>query len=548
MVRIHRLCGALLIMAGLLAPGGVIAQQRNCAELAGLTRPDLRITRAEPIPAGSLPADNPARAALTGAARARAAMPAHCLVEGMIDRRIGLDGKPTGIGFQLRLPDDWNGRFLFQGGGGMDGVVNDAVGAIPLAGATAPPALNRGYAVVSTDSGHQGRDSNDASFGVDQQARLDYAYSAIGAVTHTARDLIAARYGRGPARSYFMGCSNGGRAALVAAQRFPQEFDGIVAGNPGFRLSRAAIAQAWDVQAFTAAAPRDSEGRPILADALTQADLDLLARAILRACDAADGLVDGSVDAMSACRFDPAALRCAGDKTDSCLYDTQVSALARVFGGARDQSGHSLYAGWPWDPGIAAPGWRAWKLGTSRTAVANARNATLTPGSLGLYFMTPPVAGMDLLAFDFERDPARTAQTAAINDAVSTFYSSFVAHGGRMIVVQGNADPVFSADDLRAYWRELAHDNGGDPALATWARLFIVPGMNHCGGGPALDDLDPLAAIEAWVERGAAPDRLLARGAAFPGRSRPICPFPLEAHYRGGTPNEADSFTCEMPR
>ena len=378
--------------------------QRNCTDLNALGTPDVHILRAEAIRAGVLPAENPARAALSGAARAKAAMPAHCQIEGVIRPRANVDGQAAGIGFQLRLPEEWNGRLLFQGGGGMDGVINEAIGAIPIAGSTARPALNRGYAVVSTDSGHRGRDNSDAWFGTDQQARLDYAYAAIGEVSRVSRALITARYGRGVEHAYFMGCSNGGRAAMLAAQRFP-EFDGIVAGNPGFRLSRAAIAQAWDVQAFTAIAPRDGGGGAILADALTPSDMDLVGRSILQACDSADGLKDGSVDAMSACRFEPASLRCTAAKTESCLSDAQVGALERVFGGPHDSQGRTLYSSWPWDPGIAAPGWRAWKLGTSHIGAASTRNATLTPGSLGLYFMTPPVAGLRLVGLRFRSRP-----------------------------------------------------------------------------------------------------------------------------------------------
>jgi feruloyl esterase len=403
--------------------------------------------------------------------------------------------------------------------------------------------------VVSTDSGHRGRDNSDASFGLDQQARLDFAYAAIGGVSREARALLAARYGRGAERAYFMGCSNGGRSAMMAAQRFPTLFNGVVAGAPAFRLTRAAIAQIWDTQAFLRAAPRDAEGRPILAEAFSDGDLRLVADAVLRACDAADGSADGSIDAMAACRFDPAALRCAGEKTEACLAAPQVEALGRAFGGARDGQGRALYAGWPWDAGIAAPGWRAWKLGTSRTAALNARNATLGPPALGHYFITPPQPDLDPLRFDFDRDPPRTAQTAAINDPTSTMLSGFAARGGRLLVFHGNSDPVFSSLDLTDYWRDLARDNGGPDALGGWARLFLVPGMTHCGGGPALDDFDPLAAIENWVERGEAPDRLVARGSAFPGRSRPLCPYPLEARrVAGGDAQSADSFACQPPQ
>jgi hypothetical protein len=535
----------VLIVTSLTLP--VLAAPLACGDLAGLARPDLRIARAESVPAGTLPADNPARAALTGAARARAALPAHCLVEGTIEPRTGAGGVAYGIGFQLRLPEAWNGRFLFQGGGGLDGVVGEALGAIPVSGATAPPALLRGYAVASTDSGHRGRDNSDASFGLDQQARIDFAYRAVGEVAREARALIASRYGRPPAHAYFMGCSNGGRSAMMATTRFPTAFDGIVAGAPAFRLTRAALGQVWDTQAFLAAAPKDTEGRPVLAEAFSEADLTLVAQSVLKACDAADGLADGAVEAVASCRFDPASLACTGDKTATCLGERQVEALRRAFRGAQDSRGQPVYASWPWDPGLASPGWRAWKLGTSKTATPNARNATLGPAAIANYFLTPPDPGFDALRFDFDRDTPRTAETAAINDPTGTFLSTFTARGGRLLVYQGVADPVFSARDLVEHWQELSRNNGGPASFAEAARLFLVPGMTHCGGGPALDDFDPLTAIEGWVERGEVPDRLLARGTAFPGRTRPLCPFPQEARYQGGEAERAESFACTAP-
>ncbi|MBE9604048.1 tannase/feruloyl esterase family alpha/beta hydrolase [Acetobacteraceae bacterium H6797] len=538
----------LLATAGLLAAPAAFAAETPpaggaCAALGKIASDGLRITRAEAIPAGTLPADNPARAALTGAARASAALPAHCLIEGSLDERQGTGGKPYAVKFQLRLPENWNGRFLFQGGGGMDGVVNEAIGAIPVAGATAPPALNRGFAVVSTDSGHQGRDSRDADFGLDQQARLDYAYAAIGKVTEAAKALIIARYGRAADRSYFMGCSNGGRAAMMAAQRFPDEFDGIVAGNPGFRLSRAASGHAWDVNVMTGIAPRAEDGRPVLANAFTPAEMKLVTEAVLQQCDAKDGLKDGLLTAPSTCHFDPAALRCQPGQTEACLPEAKLTALVSIMEGGTDSRGEHIYSSWPWDAGLASAGWRAWKLGTSQTGQPNSLYATLTPSSLGLYFMTPPVQNLQLATIDFDKLPARTAQTAAINDTTGTMYTSFTAHGGRMLVFHGNSDPAFSADDLRAYWKQLQADNDGD--TATWARLFMVPGMNHCGGGPATDDFDPLTAIQAWVEKGEAPATLIAKGASFPGRTRPLCAYPQEAYYKGeGDPESAASFVC----
>lgn len=522
--------------------------QQNCAQLAQLATPRLQITTAQFVAPGALPNNDAGRAALTGAALDQAGMPAHCLVRGSLHPRTGVNGVAYAIGFELRMPADWNGRFLYQGGGGMDGVVNQALGAIPTAGSTAKPALNRGYAVVSTDSGHQGKNNADATFGLDQQARIDYAYAAIGTVSETARQILAAFYKRGPDHSYFMGCSNGGREALVAAERFPEEFDGIVAGNPGFRLSHAAIAQAWDTQALLHAAPRDSAGKPILANALTPEDLALVTKKILETCDELDGAKDGQIEAMSACHFRPETLQCAGEKRAECLSAAQVTALRTVFDGAHDSHGNRLYASWPWDAGIASTPWRSWKLGTAQTGRSNALNALLASGSLGYYFMTPPQPQIDMEQIDFDTIAAQVAETGALNDAVSTQLSSFTAHHGKLLVFHGNSDPVFSANDVRDWWQQLDATNGGAETLSASARLFLVPGMNHCGGGPALDDFDPLTAIENWVERGKAPETLLARGKSFPGRARSLCPYPQEAHYNGtGDVNAPTSFHCAAP-
>lgn len=545
MSRHARLLGSALALTSSFG-GAALAQGRACPDLAGLARPDLRITRAEPVAAGTLPTENRGRAALAGPDRA--AMPAHCVVDGMIAPRTGAGGVSFGTGFQLRLPDAWNGKLLFQGGGGMDGVVVEATGVVPISGATAAPALMRGYAVVSTDAGHQGRDTRDATFGLDQQARYDYAQGAVPMVAREATSLIAQRYGRAPERRYFMGCSNGGRQGMLAAQRDPLLFDGIIAGNPGFRLSRAAVAQAWDTQALLRAAPRDAAGEPILAASLTPADMTLVSNAVLAACDGADGLRDGLIQAPASCRFDPAALRCpTAEKTAACLSAPQVEALQTVFAGARDSRGDAIYASWPWDAGIAAPGWRVWKLGTSQTARPNALNATLAASSLGYFFLTPPRPDLNLLAFDFDRDTPQTSETAAINDATGTMMSSFAARGSRLLVFHGNSDPVFSANDITAYWQGLARDNGGTEALGAFARLFMVPGMAHCGGGPAMEDFDPLAVLEAWVERNEPPARISARGASFPGRTRPHCTYPQQAHYSGGDPERAESFECRAP-
>ncbi|HEU4386812.1 MAG TPA: tannase/feruloyl esterase family alpha/beta hydrolase, partial [Blastocatellia bacterium] len=278
-----------------------IAHERrvSCADLARTTIPNTTITLAQLNPASTSPL-----------------APAHCEVIGKINERIGVDGKPYAIGFHLRLPVDWNGRFFFQGGGGLDGNIGNALGAVGI-GQT-DNAVSRGYAVVSTDAGHTAEAVpalGGALFGIDQQARVDFGYNALELVTQSAKRIVELHYGRDPRYSYFIGCSNGGRQGMVAAQRFPRLFDGIVAGNPGFNLPKAAVAEAWDSQAFAGAATQvDIDGQPYLPTTFSFGDLSLLAGAILMRCDGLDGLADGIIDNLPACRFDPAELQCAEAK------------------------------------------------------------------------------------------------------------------------------------------------------------------------------------------------------------------------------------------
>ncbi len=524
----------LIAACALLALWASAANAADCAALLQLHSPRLTISTVKLMPAGPLalpraPGAPPAPPLL---------LPEHCLVQGALDPRTGVEGKHYAIGFQLRMPTQWNGRFVYQGGGGLDGYIAPALGS---AGGTSPPALLRGFAVVTTDGGHEGMD---ASFAADQQARLDYAYAAIGKVSAAAKDIIARFYGRRPSYSYFVGCSNGGREGMMAAQRFPDDFDGVVAGDPGFHLSAAAIAEVWDTDQFDKVAPHDAQGRPILSESFTETELQLVAHAVLRACDALDGLADGMINDIAACHFDPKVVQCPAGVQRGCLSSAKVAALRAVFDGAHDSIGHALYSPWPFDAGIGTPGWRAWKLGTSPTAAGNALNITLGANAMQMYFLTPPRPGLTDADFDFDRDPSAIAQTAAINDAVSTFMTSFVAHGGHLLIYQGMSDPVFSADDIIRWYRELTRD-GGPPQA--WARLFLVPGMNHCGGGPATDDFDALTAIQQWTEHGVAPDRLIAHGRAFPGVTRPLCPYPKYAQYISGDPHSAASFACKAP-
>ncbi len=465
--------------------------------------------------------------------------PAHCLVRGVLDPRIGVGGRRYGLGFELRMPEPWNGSFLFQGGGGLDGVVLPATGATAADGR---PALTRGFAVISSDGGHEGLG---AAFAADQQARLDYAYAGLGPIGALGKRIIAHYYGRPPRDSYFVGCSNGGREAMMVAKRFPDLFNGIVAGDPGFNLSRAAIAEMWSLKQLLKIAPKDAEGRPILAEALSHHDLELVSQAVLKSCDALDGLQDGMINNVAGCHFDPRVLICRRGRHEGCLSAQKVRAIAAIFAGPHDSAGRPLYASWPYDAGLDTLGWRWWKLGTSRSTVPNALDATMGVMAMRFYFLTPPGPGVTPLTFDFDRALERTAQTAAINDATGTFFSSFIAHGGKLLIYQGMSDPVFSPNAIIGWYRELLRQYR---TPQSWARLFLVPGMNHCGGGPATDRFDALTAIEEWVEQGRAPDRIIAHGKAFPGTTRPLCPYPEFALYRSGPAASAKNFVCEEPK
>ena len=465
----------------------------------------------------------------------------HCRVSGRMGQRLGIDGKPYHIGFELRLPTAWNGRLLYQGGGGNDGVVRPAVG--PQA--TSEYALNQGFAVVTTDAGHQGPT---AEFGFDPIARTDNAYNAHDRVAVTAKELIRRHYSKPADRSYFIGCSGGGRQGMMFTQRFPQHFDGVIAMAPAMRVSKGAtIAAAWDSQALQAIAPAGTDGKPVLSQALSNDDLKLVSDGILKACDAQDGLVDGMVSNPAACQFDPAVLQCAGAKTASCLAAPQVGALKKIFGGVRNSAGQPLYFSWPWDPGIGHPqnDWRLWKLGTSTTAQANSRHVFLMQDALQGYFVTPPDRTLDIFKFDFDRDPARMdAHSWIFNTADDVELKGFKARGGKLMFIHGMADPIFSPHEMIDYYQRLSAAQGAN--AQDFSRLFLVPGMGHCAGGAATDRYDGLGALVNWVEKGAPPQKIIASGTTvFPGRSRPLCPYPQHTHYNGsGNPEDAANFSC----
>jgi hypothetical protein len=512
-----RLLGLALLLA---FPAAHAAAPNPCAALLAFRIPGvaLEIRKAEAVPVGPAPA-------IPYAPPIEATLPAHCRVEGVIEPRTGRNGRPYAIGFAVALPDEWNGRFLFQGGGGLNGMVAEPLGEV-ASGDT--PALARGFAVVTTDSGHAGA-VFDGSFFEDQQAALNFLYQAIGKVTVVARQIVAQHYGKPAAHSYYVGCSTGGREAMMMSQRYPDYFDGIVAGAPAMRTGMSNLALRWAHVAFNQVAPRDEKGQPQGSLALSAGDRRLVVRALLAACDAGDGVTDGMIYNTRACGFDPAVLTCKGAKADDCLSAEQVGAVRRALAGPKDSRGNAVYAAFPYDTGIDASG----------------------PGAIpGLLLSAAgPVGPSDVsmsMDVDAEARAAATA-TAAVGDTSEwTNLGSYSSRGGKLIFFHGLSDPWFSANDTARYYERVTADNGGADAAQRWSRLFLVPGMGHCrGGAMALDRFDLLSAIVDWTENGRAPDAVIATGHAFPGRSRPLCPYPKHAQYTGsGDTESAASFEC----
>lgn len=505
-------------LAFILAPIACAQTPNKCADLTGFRIPGVPmvITKATTIAASA-----GTRPATAETAATSATIPSHCQADGMINERTGADGKTYGIGFSLALPDVWNNRFLFQGGGGYNGSVRPPVGS---AAAGDNPGLARGFAVVSTDTGHKGS-TFDRTYDVDQQASIDFAQVAVGEVAELAKQIIAHYYGQGAQHSYFAGCSTGGREAMLMTQRYPTEFDGVISGDPAMRTGFSQIGNNWSTVAFNQIAPKDDSGRPQPNKIFSESDIKLVVNGILNACDANDGLKDGMVFNTRACKFDPDVLACKGSKNDSCLTSEQTGAIKKAFAGPRNSRGDLVYPMNGYDAGIA-------NLLPSPKASAN-------PGRAGA---TPPVSiDVDARLFALLGNPLE-----ALTDTTWTNLSTFSAHGGKLLFYHGMSDQAFSAMDTLDYYQRMAKANGGADKVQTWSRMYLVPGMYHCRGGEfALDNFDLLTAVVNWVEKGTAPESVVATGKAFPGRSRPLCAYPKYAYYKGqGDPEDAKNFEC----
>ncbi len=491
----------------------------------------------------------------------------HCLVTGNMHQRAGVNGNYA-IGFEMRMPKNWNGRFFYQANGGSDGNVNTATGDNG-GGGPLNNALNMGFAVISSDAGHNGAQNAAGinNFGVDPQARLDYGYQAVGKLTPMAKSLITAAYGRAADRSYIGGCSNGGRHTMVAASRYAADYDGFLVGNAGFNLPLAATANIAGYQKYQSLASKPGDA----GSGFSQDERATVVKAVLGKCDALDGAVDGMVQNTAACKTafdlqrDVPTCTSASARDGSCLTAEQKTGIGELFSGARTASGKKIYASWPYDNGIQTGGWSFWKF--------------VVPGILdsvavGQIWMTPPQDAASFNPVQFAATGNLDQILTGVNATSSTYTESAMSfmtppnpsnlstlkgRGAKMMVYHGTADPIFSSDDTANWYDSLSKANSGD--ASNFARYYQVPGMNHCAGGPSTDQFDMLSPLVEWVEKGKAPAEIVAtaRGTGNAGgvntdlpsdwaadRSRPLCVYPKVARYKGsGSMEVASNFSCQ---
>jgi len=476
---------ALLLLAGL--QGTLDA----CAALASLDLPSTTITSA------ALIEDEPD-------------VPAHCRVAAVLT-----PSADSHIEIEVWMPvEDWNGNFQAVGNGGWAGSIS--YGAMAAA-------VREGYATASTDTGHSG---GNALFAIGHPEKLvDYAYRAVHEMTVQAKALIAAYYDDAAGLSYWNGCSTGGRQGLMSAQRYPADFDAIVAGAPANYHTHL---HTWDL----------SVSVPVLRNpesAVPAETLEALSAAAVAACDAADGVVDGLIDNPRACTFDPATLLCGAGNAEACLTEPQLEAVRRVYEPARTSDGTYVFAGK--NPGSES-GWGSYVGGRQAPGI-----------SVGSFQVAHDDAEWNPLSFDLDRDLALVDETVGdVVNAVDPDLSAFRANGGKIITYHGWNDTAISAGNAIDYYESVQEEMGGSPD--DFLRLFMVPGMGHCRGGVGPDQVNWMAALERWREAGEAPDRIEAARVTdgTVDMTRPLCPHPQVAQYSGtGSTNDAGNFTCVAP-
>jgi len=484
----------------------------------------------------ALQAKAPAGTTITSAAPAPAKndVPDHCLVNGTV----ATPGNT--VNFQVGFPAKWNQKFLFQGVGGFAG----SLGSLR-------EGLERGYATATTDTGHQGSSGTDGKWALnDRPKEVDYGHRGTHVTAVATKELTRAYFSTPPRYAYFNGCSNGGRQALMEAQRYPDDFDGIIAGDPSLG-ALGYIRRAMTYQTMLASPDR----------VLPAAKLDVLSKAVLAACDKTDGLADALVSDPRACKFDPSTVQCkAGDAAD-CLTKAQVESVKAIYAETKTPDGRTIH-GFPLGHEAGGTGWPLWISGrTAPTARAdgkmtfNAESAADSPtgyrfvdGFFRYMAFEKDDPNYDWQTFDIKRDLPKIKTIAEIISPTNADLSAFDKQGGKLLLYHGWADPAISAYGTIDYYNQVVSQAGGKQRADDFARLFLVPGMHHCRGGPGPDRFDSLTALEQWVEKGSPPVRLVATHSTDGkvDRTRPLCPEPEVARYVGsGSIDDAANFRCE---
>lgn len=504
--------GTVLVLApGASAAGAQVATPATptaCEELAALPLANTRITMGQRVAAGAFLAPAPPPIPMPATFNT---MPAFCRVAVTITPVPGSE-----IKVEVWMPSaGWNGKFVGVGNGGFSGAIWYVAMADPL---------RLGYAVAATNTGHDG-DQADASFAVDHPEKLnDFSWRAVHEMTVTAKAIIAAHYGRSARHAYWIGCSTGGRQGLKEAQRYPTDYDGIVAGAP---------ANNWiPLMAYSVNAQRvmtDSTVR------LTARHLSLIKAAAIAACDAKDGVTDKVVEDPRTCGFDPATLQCKAAGAQDCLTEKQLAALRSIYAGiVNGRSGATLI------PGPAPGGEPMLRFFVPRVF------------PIGANFFRDLVIrdpSWTVASFNVDRDLGRAlAEDRAELMTTKTDLREFVGAGGKLLLWHGWTDVMIPAQNTIDYYQGALAASGSGAGDAV--RLFMVPGVDHCSGGEGTFVFDMLEVIDAWVERGRAPERIVAQRPVQGGapRSRPLCRFPQIARYRGtGSTDDERNFECGMP-
>jgi feruloyl esterase len=511
---------AALFAAVLFAAPQTGVQQPRCEELTRLALPGIAIKSAVSIPAGAFsPNRGPARA-----------VPSFCRVAGTVLPELG---------FEVWLPSQWNHKYVAVGNGGLAGSI--------VYNAMFDP-LNRGYATSSTDTGHVGANTNDGTWALGHMDRvINFGQRGVHEMALAAKAIIHAYYGAAPTHSYFQGCSYGGKQALTEVQRYPADFDGVIAGDAANWWTRHYTGgHIWMALAM--------EGDAWIPPSKVQ----VLADAVNAYCDALDGIKDGVLNDPRRCHFDPGALQCRNGDASYCLTAAQVAAVRKIWAGPRDAEGQQLYPGI--EPGgEAGPGgWVLWITGRSPGSSSHA--------ALGLPFMKYVVhenPEWDLRSFRYESVNGLESDVEYTDDKLGRIFNAidpdlraFRANGGKLIQYHGWNDPDVPPLNSINYYESVVQRMGrGNPhalrETKDFYRLFMVPGMQHCGGGPGTSRFDALGALEQWVEQNKAPDQILAARLGQNGRidrTRPLCPYPQEARYKGtGSTDDAANFVCAVP-